>query len=93
MYELKYSKQFEKSVKKLPDKVKRQLSKQLMFLERDPKHSSLYSKKNHTASSVFKETIYESRIDKTYRIIWKYEDDKVILLLVAGNHRIVEGKH
>ncbi len=49
--------------------------------------------KNHTASSVFKETIYESRIDRTHRIIWKYEDDKVIILLIAGNHKIVEGKH
>jgi vancomycin permeability regulator SanA len=43
-------------------------------------------------SNIAKETIFESRINKAYRILWKYEDGKVILLLLVGDHKSVEGK-
>ena len=42
--------------------------------------------------TVANELIYESRIDNKYRVIWKYENNQVILLLLTGNHNIVEGK-
>ncbi|MBN4050931.1 hypothetical protein JYU11_02180 [bacterium AH-315-G05] len=92
MYKLRYAKKFEKSVRKLPDEMKKVLAKQLVLLEQDPYHNSLYTKKNHFASNSLKETIFESRINQNYRILWKHEDGKVILLLVAGNHKLVEGK-
>ena len=61
-------------------------------LGNDPHHNSLYTKKNYSASNVAKETIYESRINRAYRILWKYEDGKVILLILSGDHKTVEGK-
>jgi mRNA-degrading endonuclease RelE of RelBE toxin-antitoxin system len=92
MYKLKTTPKFEKSVKKLPQKQKNKLSKTLLQLQNDPKHNSLYTKKNRSASNVTNELIYESRIDNKYRVIWKYENNQVILLLLTGNHNIVEGK-
>lgn len=92
MYKLKTTQKFEKSVKKLPQKQKNKLPKTLLQLQNDPKHNSLYTKKNHSASNVANELIYESRIDSKYRVIWKYENNQVILLLLTGNHNIVEGK-
>jgi mRNA-degrading endonuclease RelE of RelBE toxin-antitoxin system len=92
MYKLKTTKKFDKSVKKLPQKQKSILPKTLLQLQNDQKHNSLFTKKNHVASNFANEVIYESRIDSKYRILWKYENNKVVLLLLAGNHNIVEGK-
>lgn len=92
MCQLRYVKKFEKSLRKLPDEIKKVLAKQLFLLEQNPYHNSLYTKKNHFASSSLKETIFESRINQNYRILWKHENERVILLLVVGSHELVEGK-
>jgi len=92
LFQFRYAKKFEKSVSKLPDKIKKKLPQTLLLLQGDPRHNSLYTKKNYSASKIFKDLVYESRIDNKYRILWKYEDGKVILLLTVGNHEVVEGK-
>ncbi|MGB3367690.1 MAG: hypothetical protein WBA54_09380 [Acidaminobacteraceae bacterium] len=86
MFQFRYAKKFEKSVSKLPDKIKKKLPQTLLLLQEDPRHNSLFTKKNHSASKIFKYLVYESRIDNKYRILWKYEGRKVILLLTAGDH-------
>jgi len=90
MFSLKVTKKFEKQAKKLPDTIKKGLSKQLIHLEKDPKYPSLRTKPNHTASKMFKIKIYESSINDKYRFLWKYEEKQVILLLVVGDHEVVE---
>lgn len=92
MFKFRYAKKFEKSVSNLPDKIKKKLPQTLLLLQNDPRHNSLFTKKNHSASKMFKDLVYESRIDNKYRILWKHEDEKVILLLIVGDHKVVEGK-
>ena len=90
MFLLKTTTKFEKQVNKLPQLIKKALPKKLRLLEKNPKHPSLRTKQNYTASKEAKTKILESSITDTYRILWKYDEGKVILLLVIGDHKIVE---
>ncbi len=90
MYRLKTASKFDKLAQKLPSQIKKALGEKLKRLEKDPNHPSLRTKKNHKATAQAKETIFESSINKQYRILWKYEGKEVILLLIIGDHTIVE---
>lgn len=92
MYLLSYTKKFQKDSQKLNKEVKKKLAKQLNLLSENPKHPSLRTKKNHVASQLYKKQIFESSINISYRFLWKYQNEKIILLLFVGNHQIVEGK-
>lgn len=87
---LAITKKFEKSVKSLPQEVRKSLTKSLSLLEQNPFHPSLHSKKHNTWSNRTKKKIYESRINKDHRFLWCYEGDNLIILLLAGNHKLVD---
>jgi len=91
-YRLARTPQFEKSVSKLLPEIKHLLAKQLYLLECDPRHPSLYTKKNKNATASMKTLVFESRINSCYRFLWLYDEKErsIIVLLVAGDHRIVE---
>ncbi len=93
-YRLARTPGFEKSVSKLSSELKKLLAKQLTLLECDPKHPSLYTKKNITASRSLKTQIFESRINSSHRFLWLYDEKEqsIIVLLIAGDHRVVERK-
>ncbi len=90
MFLLRTTAKFDKQVRKLPYNIKKALPDKLKKLENNPNHPSLRTKKNYTASSEAKIKILESSINDKYRMLWKYEDGQVILLLVVGDHKIVE---
>lgn len=94
-YRLARTPQFDKSVSKLSSEIKQLLAKQLSLLECDPKHPSLYTKKNKTATTSLKTLVFESRINSSYRFLWLYDETEriIIVLLIAGDHRIVERMH
>lgn len=92
MISFERTEKFKKQYKKLPDKVKLTFSKQIALFVENPQHPSIVSKKNHAASNTFGESIFESRITREYRFLWKWNGDKIVLLLTIGNHEIVEIK-
>lgn len=92
MLKFETTSKFEKEYKKLPDNVKSSFKKQLVLFVENPNHPSLKSKKNHSASNYFGETIFESRINKAYRFLWKWNGECLVLLLTIGDHEVVENK-
>lgn len=92
IYSFLYTKKFQKDSHKLNKEVKKKLAKQLYLLAENPKHPSLRTKKNHIASQIYNKQIFESSINMYYRFLWEYQNDKIILLLFIGNHKLVEGK-
>lgn len=91
-YSLSILSSYKRAYKKLPDDVKNMSKETLKHLVSNPFHPGLRTKKNNQASKKFKSNVYESSVNMQYRILWKFEDGKVILLLLIGDHAIVTDK-
>lgn len=86
MYKLKYTKEFEKSLKVLTRQEQRAVAKKLKILVQNPFYPSLRTKKIQGLDSVF-----EMSINLDLRILWKYENGTIILLLNVGHHKNILG--
>ena len=86
MYKLKYTKEFEKSLKVLTRQEQKAVAKKLKILVQNPFYPSLRTKKIQGLDSVF-----EMSINLDLRILWKYENGTIILLLNVGHHKNILG--
>lgn len=86
MYKLKYTKEFEKSLKKLTRIEQIAVAKKLRLLTENPFHPSLRTKKLQGISNVF-----EMSVNMNIRILWRYENGVIILLLDVGHHKNILG--
>ena len=83
-YEILFSSRFKKSCTKLHTSEKKVFYKKLSLFIENHKHPSLRTKKIKGS-----EILYESSINVAIRVIWIYEDDKIILMLDIGHHDIL----
>jgi len=86
MYKLKYTKTFEKDLKKLSSKEQIAVASKLKILIENPFYPSLRTKKVQGADNVF-----EMSVNMDIRILWKYENGVIILLLEVGHHKDILG--
>lgn len=83
-YKLKYSKEFEKDFKRLTQKEQMLVGNKLKLLVQNPFHKSLRTKKYWGLDNVF-----EMSVNMDIRILWRYSDNTIILLLDIGHHDIL----
>lgn len=81
MPKVKASPRFRKAFKKLPSELQVKVIKALKLLEENPRHPSLQAKPVQGIRS-----IYEARIDQSYRMTYQRLPDDVLLLRVVGRH-------
>ena len=86
MYKLKYTKEFEKNLKSLTRQEQKLVANKLALLIQNPFYPSLRTKKVQGLDSVF-----EMSVNMDIRILWKYEDGIIILLLDVGHHKDMLG--
>lgn len=86
MYKLKYTKTFEKDLKKLSAANQRAVAEKLKLLVQNPFYPSLRTKKVQGLDNVF-----EMSVNMDIRILWKYENGVIILLLDVGHHKKILG--
>ena len=86
MYKIKYTKQFEKNLKSLSLKEQNAVFNKLKLLIENPLYPSLRTKKVKGLDNVF-----EMSVNMDIRIIWKYENGIIILLLDIGHHKNILG--
>lgn len=86
MYKLKYTKEFEKGLKKLSPNEQKQTMAKLKFLQQDPFYPSLRTKKVQGLDNVF-----EMSVNMDIRILWHYENNVIILLIDIGHHKDILG--
>ena len=84
-YSFVYSKGFKKHYKKLSVPEKKQVANKLELLAKNPTHPSLRTKRIQGTDSLF-----ESSINMDIRIIWYYEDNRIIFLVDVGHHDILK---
>jgi len=88
-YSIQYTKTFKKGYKKLPDLIKIRSKKTVEILSEDPNYPSLRTKVNYSWSRYLNSKVYECSINMDYRILFTYEENKIILLQAIGEHKIV----
>ncbi|MCC8160907.1 MAG: type II toxin-antitoxin system mRNA interferase toxin, RelE/StbE family [Oscillospiraceae bacterium] len=86
MYKLKYTKTFEKDLKKLSAANQKAVAEKLKLLVQNPFYPSLRTKKVQGLDNVF-----EMSVNMDIRILWKYENGVIILLLDVGHHKKILG--
>ena len=86
MYKLKYTKEFEKDLKKLSPKEQKAVMVKLKLLMQEPFYPSLRAKKVQGIDNVF-----EMSVNMDIRVLWKYENGVIILLLDVGHHKDMLG--
>lgn len=86
MYKLKFTKMFEKNLKKLSPKEQKSVAQKLQMLIQNPFYPSLRTKKVQGIENVF-----EMSVNMNIRILWQYDNDIIILLLDVGHHKDILG--
>lgn len=86
MYKLKYTKEFEKDLKSLTKQEQKLIANKLKMLVQNPFYPSLRTKKVQGLDNVF-----EMSVNMDIRILWKYENRVIILLLDVGHHKDILG--
>ena len=86
MYKLKYTKEFERDLKKLSVAEQKQAAKKLKLLMQNPFYPSLRTKKVQGLDNVF-----EMSVNMDIRVLWCYENGVIILLIDIGYHKDILG--
>lgn len=86
MYKLKFTKMFEKNLKKLSPKEQKSVAQKLQMLIQNPFYPSLRTKKVQGIENVF-----EMSVNMNIRILRRYDNDIIILLLDVGHHKNILG--
>lgn len=84
-YKFTFTQRFQKHFKQLTSQEKKQLKSKLELLAKNPSHPSLRTKRIQGTTDLF-----ECSINMDIRIIWYYENDKIIILLDVGHHDILK---
>ena len=78
---------FLSQAKRLPEGVYRQLKKQVLLLEQNPRHPSLKTHQFKNAIGNFGARIFEGYVNKQYRFTWQYGKKRPeIILRNVDNH-------
>jgi mRNA-degrading endonuclease RelE of RelBE toxin-antitoxin system len=78
------TKGFNKEIDKLSDTDKALVFNKVAMMEDDPFYPSLRTKKLRGTS------YYESSVNMSIRIIWRFDGNKIILLIDVGHHDILK---
>lgn len=82
MLELLTTDEFEKKFKELPTAIRKKAEKKEEIFRQNPYHPSLHTEK---LAPKHKE-VWSARIDREYRVIFRFLDNNQVLLLTCGHH-------
>lgn len=84
-YQLSFTNRFINHYKKLNSIEQRQIKEKIELLSQNPIHPSLRTKRIQGVKDLF-----ECTATMDIRIIWHYEENKIITLLDVGHHDILK---
>ena len=82
MIEIRVTREFEKRFRELPKSVQRRAEKQEQLFRKNPFHPSLHTEKLQPKER----QVWSFRVDRSYRIIFRFLDGKTALFLTVGPH-------
>jgi mRNA interferase RelE/StbE len=84
-YKIRYSEKFKQAFATLTMIEKKLVVVKVAMLEDNPRHNSLRSKKVRGNPGVF-----EFSVNMDIRVLWRYENGQIILMLNVGHHDILK---
>jgi len=82
MIEVLVTNEFEKQYRRLPELIKLKAKKQERFFCENPFYPALHTEKIEPKSK----QVWTIRVDKSYRIAFRFIDSKSVLFLAVGSH-------
>jgi len=82
MYEILATDEFTKRFRALPKGIQRKLEKQRRIFASNPFHPSLHTEKLQPK----KREYWSFRIDRSYRVIFRFNTRNQVLLITVGTH-------
>lgn len=86
MFKLRYTKEFERNLISLTSQEQKLVANKLKLFIQNPFYPSLRTKKVQGLDNIF-----EMSVNMDIRILWKYENGIIILLLDVGHHKNILG--
>jgi len=83
-YTIAYTKGFKKELRKLSQSDQKNVLNKIYLLQQDPFYPSLRTQKLYS-----RENRFESSVNMDIRLIWDFEDDKIIIMLDVGHHNVL----
>jgi mRNA-degrading endonuclease RelE of RelBE toxin-antitoxin system len=83
MLTIQITDEFRHRYAELPAVVKKKALKQERLFRQNPFHPSLHTEKLEPKNK----QVWSFRIDKTYRVIFRFVDGTTVVLLTAGHHK------
>lgn len=80
-----FTQEFQENYRSLPAGLRKKMDKAIRFLSVNPRHPSLQVKRIQGSS----EHYYEGRVDQSYRFVFTWIPNGVLLMAV-GPHKIIE---
>lgn len=84
-YQLTFTDRFQKHFRTLTEQEKKQLRQKLELLVENPLHPSLRTKRIQGTTDLF-----EFSVNMSIRVIWFYENNRMIILVDVGHHDILK---
>ena len=81
MPEIELTDRFKNAYVELPEQIKKKVQKAIQLLAKDPRHPSLQTKPIQEAKG-----IYESRVDRNYRMTYERLPGDVLRMRAVGTH-------
>ncbi len=82
MFEIFLTNEFIEKYKKLPKSIKLKAEKQEKIFRQNPFHPSLHTEKLEPRNKA----LWSFRVDKNYRIIFRFLDKNKVVFLTIGSH-------
>jgi mRNA-degrading endonuclease RelE of RelBE toxin-antitoxin system len=87
-YDIVYSDRFEMDIRKLSREDQNSVLRKLWILRDNPFYRSLRTKKIQGD----REERYESSINMDIRILWRFDGERIIVVLKVGHHDILKSR-
>ena len=84
-YQITFTDRFKKHYSLLTEQEKKQLQKKIELLTENPMHPSLRTKHIQGTDGLF-----ECSVNMNIRIVWYYENEKLIIFVDVGHHDILK---
>jgi mRNA-degrading endonuclease RelE of RelBE toxin-antitoxin system len=89
LYPVHLTARFKKDVKKLSAQNQRLVLKTINIIkENSPDYPSLKTRKVTRDSRKSRKQLYESRVNDDIRLVWHFNDDRIIFMIRVGHHDV-----
>jgi len=87
-YKIEFTDRFRKDIKKLSNQDQSLVLKTVKIMEDDPYYNSTKTKKMRRGKNVSRKILFETRVNRDIRLVWYFDDDRIIFMLRVGHHDV-----